>query len=155
MKKIGKYTLLLLLIGGACFLIGGVLFSIGYSKVQSIDLKSYPKELIKLEVYAKKEFELDINESIYDLRERGCAKMYGKDDTFYKENFNIYINEIKASKYLKDTMLLDKKIDSLAFIINKYLPRKECHDSISIYYYLYDSANKKHYHDMKKKYKID
>lgn len=81
--------------------------------------------------------------------------MYGKDDTFYKENFNIYINEIKASKYLKDTVLLDKKIDSLAFIINKYLPRKECHDSISIYYFLYDSVNKQHYHDIKKKYKIN
>lgn len=151
----GKYLVLILLVVGTCVLIGGVLFSIGHSKVQSVDLKTYPKELIQLEDYVKKEFKLDTEESIYDLRERGCAPLYGKDDTFYKENFNIYINEIKSSKYSKDTMLLDKKIDSIAVVINKYLPRKECHDSISIYYYLYDSANKKQYHDRKKKYKIN
>lgn len=155
MKKIGKYILLLLLVGGICVLLVGVLFSIGHSKVQVIDVKAYPKQLIELEDYVKKEFKLDTKESIYDLRERGCAKLDGMDDNFYKDNFNIYINEIKSSKYLKDTILLDKKIDSLAVIINKYLPRKECHDSISIYYYLYDSPNKKHYHDMKKNYKIN
>jgi len=155
MKKIIKYLLLFILIGAACFIVGGVLFSIGHNKVQSVDLKRYPKELIALEEYAKKEFKLDTNESIYDLKERGCAKVYGEKDTFSKENFNIYLNEVKAPKYSKDTKLLDKKIDSLAIIINEYLPRKECHDSISIYYYLYDYVNKKQYHDKKKKYKIN
>lgn len=29
----------------------------------------------------------------------GGKKLYGKDDVFYKENFNIYINEIKTPKY--------------------------------------------------------
>ena len=155
MKKSIKYLVLFIFIIGACVIVGGVLFSIGHGKAQSVDLKSYPKELISLEKYAKNEFKLDTNESIYDLKERGCAKVYGKKDTFSKENFNIYLNEVKAPKYSKDTILLDKKIDSLAIIINEYLPCKECHDSISIYYYLYDYANKKQYYDRKKKYKIN
>jgi len=136
-------------------MVGGILFSVGHGRVRRVDIKTYPKELITLEEYVKKEFGLDTEESIYDLRERGCSKLYGKDETFYKENFNIYINEIKTLKYKDDTFFLDKKIDSIAVIVNKYLPHKECHDSISIYYYFYDSINKKHYHDVTRMYKVN
>jgi hypothetical protein len=155
MKKTIKYVLLITLIVGFCLTVGGVLFSVGHDKVQRVDIKTYPKELIELEKYVKKEFNLDTEESIYDLRERGCSELYGKNETFYKENFNIYLNEIKTHKYMNDTISLDKKIDSIAVIINKYIPHKECHDSISIYYYFYDPINKKHYHDVTKMYKVN
>lgn len=155
MAKIIKYILVFILLGVVVVAVIGVLFSIGHAKMQSIDLKTYPKELLVLEDYIKNEFQIDTSASIYDLKERGCSDLYGKENTFYKENFNIYINEIKAVKYSKDTVLLDKKIDSIAVIVNQYLPRKQCHDSISIYYYLNNSVNKTHYHDMNRKYKIE
>jgi hypothetical protein len=155
MKKAVKYSFLFIFIIGLCLVIGDILFSIGFHKANEVDLKKYPKELIELEKYVKKEFNLDTEESIYDLRERGCSELYGKNETFYKENFNIYLNEIKTHKYMNDTISLDKKIDSIAVIINKYIPHKECHDSISIYYYFYDPINKKHYHDVTKMYKVN
>jgi hypothetical protein len=155
MKKAVKYSFLFIFIIGLCLVIGDILFSIGFHKANEVDLKKYPKELIELEKYVKKEFNLDTEESIYDLRERGCSELYGKNETFYKEYFNIYLNEIKTHKYMNDTISLDKKIDSIAVIINKYIPHKECHDSISIYYYFYDPINKKHYHDVTKMYKVN
>jgi len=77
---------LFILIIGACVIVAGVLFSIGHSKVQYVDLKACTKELIALEEYAKKEFKLDTNESIYDLKERGCEKVYGEKDTLARKS---------------------------------------------------------------------
>jgi len=80
---------------------------------------------------------------------------YRKDDIRYKANYNVYISKITAPKYLKDTIALDEKIDSIAVIINKYLPRKECHDSICINYHLYKPINNTYFHEKEKKYKIN
>lgn len=153
MKKIIKYVLLFALISGLSLIMGGVIFSIGHGRVPSVELKTYPKELIVLQEFVKKEFNLPNDYIIYDLREKKCDDMKSKES--YKYDYSIYIYQIKTPKYLKDTTALDKKIDSIGLLITKYLPQKECHDSICINYGLYDPINKIYFHNKEKKYKVN
>jgi hypothetical protein len=153
MKKTIKYVLLITLIVGFCLMVGGILFSVGHGRVRRVDIKTYPKELITLEEYVKKEFNLDNDAEIYNLEDVSCIEAQGKDS--YKFGYDVYIFEITAPKYLKDTIALDRKIDSIGGVIKKYLPHKECHDSISINYYLFDSTTKTAFHKKYKKYKVD
>lgn len=153
MKKIFKYILIVVVIVTFCLLIGDILFSIGHGRVQRVDLKTYPKELIFLNEYVKKEFNLSKDDVIYDLREINCNET--QDNGSYKSDYQIYIDEITSAKYLKDTIALGRKIDSIGGVIKKHLPHKECYDSISINYYLYDSISRTAFHKKYKKYKID
>jgi hypothetical protein len=153
MNKIFKYILIVVIIAAFCLIIGDVLFSIGHGRVRRVDIKTFPKELIILNEYAKKEFNLSKDDVIYDLRERNCSEMQNKDN--YKYDYQIYIGKITASRYLKDTIALDKKIDSIGGVIKNYLPHKECHEFICINYHLYDSINQTYFHDKEKKYKIN
>jgi hypothetical protein len=62
MEKTIKYLLLITLIAGFCLMVGGILFSVGHGKVRRADIKTYPKELIALQEYVKKELKRDIPE---------------------------------------------------------------------------------------------
>lgn len=160
-RRIFKYLKIVILsIVGFCILLFILAkigwFSLGMNKKEPIEV---PDNLAKVQDYwfyqkgvLEGAWTINSDEDLWILKEGNCDGRYPK---YPLRNFHINLGEIKSIKY-KDTLVLNKLLDSASVDVIKNISPKKCFDSLIIEYHYFDPATteERSYKNYRRYYKI-
>lgn len=127
----------------------------GFSLIKPKESPEVPSDLAKVEDYwfyrkGVTESLFNNDDALWILKEGNCDSQHPK---YPLMNLQIDLGEIESEKY-KDSLVLNKLLDSASVDIMKCIKPKKCFEFLDIKYHYFDSTKTEAYSNFSKRYYI-